>query len=38
LEAQRPITVDSSFYMASIAKPFTAMAIMLLAEQRTSAL
>ena len=34
LETQRPIMPDSSFYLASIAKPFTAMAIMLLAEQR----
>src|SRR5262249_27410588 len=34
LETQRPITADSSFYLASIAKQFTAMAIMLLAEQR----
>src|SRR5262249_44134597 len=34
LETQQPITPDSSFYLASIAKQFTAMAIMLLAEQR----
>jgi CubicO group peptidase (beta-lactamase class C family) len=34
LETQRPITADSSFYLASIAKQFTAPAIMLLAEQR----
>ena len=34
LETQRPITADSSFYLASISKQFTAMAIMLLAEQR----
>ena len=33
LETQRPITADSSFYLASICKQFTAMAIMLLAEQ-----
>jgi CubicO group peptidase (beta-lactamase class C family) len=33
LESQRPITADSSFYLASISKQFTAMAIMLLAEQ-----
>jgi CubicO group peptidase (beta-lactamase class C family) len=33
LETQRPITADSSFYLASISKQFTAMAIMLLAEQ-----
>jgi len=33
LETQRPITADTSFYLASIAKQFTAMAIMLLAEQ-----
>jgi CubicO group peptidase (beta-lactamase class C family) len=33
LETQRPITADSSFYQASISKQFTAMAIMLLAEQ-----
>jgi CubicO group peptidase (beta-lactamase class C family) len=33
LETQRPITADSSFYLASIAKQFTATAIMLLAEQ-----
>src|SRR6476660_9652103 len=32
LETQRPITADTSFYLASISKPFTAMAIMLLAE------
>jgi CubicO group peptidase (beta-lactamase class C family) len=34
LEAQRPITADSSFYLASLSKQFTAMAIMLVAEQR----
>src|ERR1700704_2243301 len=34
LETHRPITADSSFYLASIAKPFTALAIMLLVEQR----
>src|SRR5215475_2231805 len=34
LETLRPITADSSFYLASLSKPFTAMAIMLLAEQR----
>ena len=33
LEAQQPITTDTSFYLASISKQFTAMAIMLLAEQ-----
>src|SRR5215470_5249893 len=33
LETQQPITADSSFYLASITKQFTAMAIMLLAEQ-----
>ena len=33
LETQRPITTDSSFYLASLSKAFTAMAIMLLAEQ-----
>jgi CubicO group peptidase (beta-lactamase class C family) len=33
LETQRPITADSSFYLASISKQFTAMAIMMLAEQ-----
>jgi CubicO group peptidase (beta-lactamase class C family) len=33
LETQRPITADSSFYLASLSKQFTAMAIMLLAEQ-----
>jgi CubicO group peptidase (beta-lactamase class C family) len=33
LETQRPITADSSFYVASISKQFTAMAIMQLAEQ-----
>jgi CubicO group peptidase (beta-lactamase class C family) len=32
LETQRPITADSSFYLASISKQFTAMAIMLLAD------
>jgi CubicO group peptidase (beta-lactamase class C family) len=34
LETQRPITADSSFYLASITKPITALAIMLLVEQR----
>jgi CubicO group peptidase (beta-lactamase class C family) len=34
LETERPITADSSFYLASISKQFTAMAIMLLAERR----
>jgi CubicO group peptidase (beta-lactamase class C family) len=33
LETQQPITADSSFYLGSISKQFTAMAIMLLAEQ-----
>jgi CubicO group peptidase (beta-lactamase class C family) len=33
LETPRPITADSSFYLASISKQFTAMAIMMLAEQ-----
>src|SRR5262245_44161968 len=33
MEAQRPITADSSFYLASISKQFTAMAIMMLAGQ-----
>src|SRR5262249_57979440 len=33
LETRRPITADSSFYLASISKQFTAMAVMLLAEQ-----
>jgi CubicO group peptidase (beta-lactamase class C family) len=33
LEAQRPVTPDTSFYLASISKQFTAMAIMLLAEE-----
>src|SRR5262245_52760424 len=33
LETERPITADTSFYLASICKQFTAMAIMLLAEQ-----
>jgi CubicO group peptidase (beta-lactamase class C family) len=33
LETQRPITADSSFYLGSISKQFTEMAIMLLAEQ-----
>lgn len=33
LETKRPITPDSSFYLASISKQFTAIAIMLLAEQ-----
>lgn len=33
LETQRPITTDSAFYLASISKQFTAMAVMMLAEQ-----
>jgi CubicO group peptidase (beta-lactamase class C family) len=33
LENQRAITADTSFYLASISKQFTAMAIMLLAEE-----
>jgi CubicO group peptidase (beta-lactamase class C family) len=33
LETGRPITQDTSFYLASISKQFTAMAIMMLAEQ-----
>ncbi|MEA2939538.1 MAG: hypothetical protein QOD09_67 [Bradyrhizobium sp.] len=33
LESERPITTDTSFYLGSISKQFTAMAIMLLAEQ-----
>src|SRR3984957_7910343 len=33
LETQRPITADSSFYLGSISKQFTAMAIMMLADQ-----
>ena len=33
LETQRPITTDTSFYLASITKQFTAMAIMMLSEQ-----
>jgi CubicO group peptidase (beta-lactamase class C family) len=33
LETQQPITADSSFYLASVSKQFTAMAIMLLAER-----
>jgi CubicO group peptidase (beta-lactamase class C family) len=33
LETQRPITPDTSFYLGSISKQFTAIAIMLLAEQ-----
>jgi len=32
LETQRPITPDTSFYLGSISKQFTAMAIMLLVE------
>ena len=31
LETQRPITTDTSFYLGSISKQFTAMAIMMLA-------
>jgi CubicO group peptidase (beta-lactamase class C family) len=33
LKTERPITTDTSFYLASISKQFTAMAIMMLAEQ-----
>src|SRR2546422_10952993 len=33
LEAQRPVTADTSFYLGSISKQFAAMAIMLLAEE-----
>src|SRR6476661_7667090 len=33
LGTQRPITTDTSFYLASISKQFTAMAIMMLAER-----
>jgi CubicO group peptidase (beta-lactamase class C family) len=33
LDTQRPVTTNSSFYLASLSKQFTAMAIMLLAEQ-----
>ena len=33
LEARRPMTTDTSLYLASISKQFTAMAIMLLAEE-----
>jgi len=33
LEIGRPITTDTSFYLASLSKQFTGMAIMLLAEQ-----
>src|ERR1700744_6376131 len=33
LETLRPITTDTSFYLASISKQFTAMAVMLLAKQ-----
>jgi CubicO group peptidase (beta-lactamase class C family) len=32
LETKRPITADTSFYLGSISKPFTALAIMLMAE------
>lgn len=34
LETQRPITADTSIYLGSISKAFTAMAIMLLAERQ----
>jgi CubicO group peptidase (beta-lactamase class C family) len=34
LETRQPITPDTSFYLASIAKTFTAMAVMMLVEQR----
>jgi CubicO group peptidase (beta-lactamase class C family) len=33
LETERPITADRSFYLASISKQFTAMAVMMLVEQ-----
>ena len=33
LETGRPIAADTSFYLASISKQFTVMAIMMLAEQ-----
>jgi len=33
LETQRPITTDTSFYLGSISKQFTAMATMMLAER-----
>ncbi|MBN8940867.1 MAG: beta-lactamase family protein [Rhizobiales bacterium] len=33
IEAQRPITPDTSFYLASMSKQFTAMAVMMLAEE-----
>ena len=33
VEAGRPVTADTSFYLGSISKQFTAMAILLLAEQ-----
>jgi CubicO group peptidase (beta-lactamase class C family) len=33
LEIERPITAETSFYLASISKQFTAMAIIMLAEQ-----
>lgn len=33
LETERPITADTSFYLAPISKQFTAMAIMMLAQQ-----
>jgi CubicO group peptidase (beta-lactamase class C family) len=32
LEARRPVTTDTSFYLGSMSKPFTAMGIMLLAQ------
>src|SRR5215831_5320171 len=32
LKTERPITADTSFYLASISKQFTAMAIIMLAE------
>jgi CubicO group peptidase (beta-lactamase class C family) len=33
VETQRPVTPDSSFYLASISKPFVAMAIMMLVHE-----
>jgi CubicO group peptidase (beta-lactamase class C family) len=34
LETDRPMTMDTSVYLGSISKQFTAMAIMMLAEQK----